>query len=728
MKRLLIAAIFTTTCLVPFAARAEDPAAGGDAQKDSSQKDGGDFSIEQSAPQKDGGEFGIEEGAPEKKAPPPPTFENEVDVGGAYVSDTSSRFGRYTGLNKQGGYGIGNFMLRGRDVWNSGGTEYWDIEGSNLGLDSRSFSGAYGNQGLWGLKITYDGIPYFSSDSFKSIYNRYGDLNNGAPASSATWFNSASLGKFLDTQDVKTQRDSFGGKAFYQGLTDWTFTGMVRHEHKDGSIEQSMIFGTGKNAILQGQPAVGPAVSGDVVAFRQPVDYDTDQYDITALYSGKQLQGQLTYTYSKFSNGLTSFNAIDPFLSPIPGGGANGNNLGPPGTFIRGAYSLPPDNSAHQIKGQLGYNIAPETRLYANFTYGLMLQDNSYAADTYNPFIIGQGLINHPNSLDGAVQDFFGNVTFTTRPLDDLDVRLSYTIDNHDNLSDPQSIQSFYADSFQSYAQDPGGAAANGVPNFIYSTNIQTAKAEAGYRILPQTKLTLGYQFKDVTRKSSEVDHSSENMFSGRVNSYLFCGMNGMVSFDHSDRQANNYNENNPWTYLGFTATENHVGLVEFHEATRVRDDLKARLSMPTWEQLQVDLTGRWVRENYPRSGFGLDNNYSLVAGPDISYSPTKDLTASAYYTYQKIFRDLHQFFNATVGNWREKTDDQLHTLGVRADWLATDKFKIGTSFDMSLGDVRYSLADNITAAQALVLGNQGAVIQQLPIMNAHLYTFNLTG
>ena len=733
MKRLLIAALFTTTCLLPLAARAEDPGAGSDAQstpqKDAPQKDGGDFSIEQPAPQKDGGEFGIE-AAPEKKAPPP-TYTNEISVGGAYVSDRSARFGRYTGLSDQGPYAVGSFLLRGRDEWNSGGTRYWDFEGANLGLDSRSISGAYGDQGLWGAKFSYDGIPYFSSHSFQSIYDdsHSGSLN-GAPPSNAPWFNSASLAGFLSERDVETQRDSFAGKAFYQGIPDWTFTGMVRHEHKDGTIEQSMIFGTGKNAVIQG--VTPTAASGDIVAFRQPIDYETNQYDLTALYSGKRLQAQITYTYSQFDDNLNSYNAIDPFQSPDTTGAHNGNSLGPVGTFIQSAYSLPPSNSAHQIKGQLGYTIAPETRLYANFTYGLMLQNDSYPADTYNTFIINKGLINHQDSLNGAVQDFFGNLTFTTRPLDDLDVRLSYTIDNHDNLTDPQRVQSFYVDSFRTYADEIGVGAAAGVPNFIYSTDVQTANAQAGYRILPQTKLTVGYTFKDTTRKASDVDHNQEHTFSGRVNSYLFCGMNGMVSIDHSIRAVDSYTEINPWTFLGFAADQNRRGQMSFHEAARIRDDLKGRLSLPQWDQVQVDLTGRVVRENYPRSWFGLIDDYSILAGPDISYMPTKDITASFYYTYQTIFRDLRGGYTTAAPAqpeiWRERTNDDLHTVGIRGDWQATDKLKIGSGFNMSYGNVSYLVEDQLSANQVPTLGNQNYVIQPLPDLVANLYSFNLTG
>ena len=240
-------------------------------------------------------------------------YDNEVDIGGGYVSTDSFRFGRYTGLGDQGGFAIGNFTLRGRDLWNSGGTTYWDIEGHNMGLDSRSFSLAYGNQGLWGVNFYYDGIPYLQSRSFQTVYDAsHNGTLNGAPSSAATWYDSGSLAGFLNEQDVRTQRDIFGGKGRYLFGPQWQLSGAIRHEHKDGSIEQTMLFGTGKNAAVQGSTPT--STSGDIVTFRQPIDYDTDQYEINLAYSGHDLQGQLGYVFSQFTDNMLSFNGIDPFL------------------------------------------------------------------------------------------------------------------------------------------------------------------------------------------------------------------------------------------------------------------------------------------------------------------------------------------------------------------------------------------------------------------------------
>src|SRR5471030_2619100 len=75
------------------------------------------------------------EGAPPPK-PPEPVYTNSVSLGVGYQSGDAFKFGSFTGLNKQGGFGIGDMTLRGRDPWDSGGTRYWDFEAANVGLDS----------------------------------------------------------------------------------------------------------------------------------------------------------------------------------------------------------------------------------------------------------------------------------------------------------------------------------------------------------------------------------------------------------------------------------------------------------------------------------------------------------------------------------------------------------------------------------------------------------------
>ena len=81
------------------------------------------------------------------------------------VSDESSTFGNYTGLDKKGAYAVfgGNVSHRGEGYWA-------DLRASDLGLDTRSLFGRAGREGLYTLRIGYAEIPRFSTDGAASPF------------------------------------------------------------------------------------------------------------------------------------------------------------------------------------------------------------------------------------------------------------------------------------------------------------------------------------------------------------------------------------------------------------------------------------------------------------------------------------------------------------------------------------------------------------------------------
>jgi len=109
-----------------------------------------------------------------------------VEAGGAYVSDSSSKFGEYNGLNQQGGYFLGDFSARyrGEDA------AYWNIDGANLGLDTRSLNVEGGRQGTYKLLLNYQELRHFISDSAQTPFIGSGGssltLPAGYPAATTT--------------------------------------------------------------------------------------------------------------------------------------------------------------------------------------------------------------------------------------------------------------------------------------------------------------------------------------------------------------------------------------------------------------------------------------------------------------------------------------------------------------------------------------------------------------
>ncbi|MCJ7839147.1 MAG: MtrB/PioB family outer membrane beta-barrel protein, partial [Burkholderiales bacterium] len=79
-----------------------------------------------------------------------------VDVGAGSVSEKSAEFGQYNGLYEKGGYFIGDAEVRSRGEDGA----YWNLNASNLGLDTRSVDAEGGKQGSYKLRLKYDETPH----------------------------------------------------------------------------------------------------------------------------------------------------------------------------------------------------------------------------------------------------------------------------------------------------------------------------------------------------------------------------------------------------------------------------------------------------------------------------------------------------------------------------------------------------------------------------------------
>lgn len=88
-----------------------------------------------------------------------------VEVGIGSVGDDSFRFGRYTGMDRQGGFAVLGLDVRLREAYDGAGARYWSLTGSDLGLTSRAVRFEQGTQGNYKVFVTYDQLPTFRSDS-----------------------------------------------------------------------------------------------------------------------------------------------------------------------------------------------------------------------------------------------------------------------------------------------------------------------------------------------------------------------------------------------------------------------------------------------------------------------------------------------------------------------------------------------------------------------------------
>lgn len=95
-----------------------------------------------------------------------------AQVGAGVVSDDSAKYGSYTGLDEEGGYGVAHVSAE-----QNMGNGYINVRGGNLGLDSRSLNLSSGLPGLFELELDYDQLPTLYQDSGATPYS--GSTNTG---------------------------------------------------------------------------------------------------------------------------------------------------------------------------------------------------------------------------------------------------------------------------------------------------------------------------------------------------------------------------------------------------------------------------------------------------------------------------------------------------------------------------------------------------------------------
>jgi len=708
---------------------------------------------------------------------------NWITIGGQYQSGGSDYLGRFSGAVSPGFYGLGDFHFGYRDSWDSGGTNYFLMDGANMGLPDRSFSAKFGQQGTWGGFFSYDGIPYNASP-IQSVWQSTGALVPGVPAGSLPLGNypspaqypavthlippfvtnsaalplpaiffptpSSTLAGSLYGDNISTQRNVFTGGGKFQ-LGDWTISASIRHENKTGYLVNSLeiggtvgLTGTGTGAGKNTAPAAG--LTSGLGYFAQPIDYDTDRYDVTAAYSTERFQVQLGYMFSNFTDNLSQFNAQNPFALGALAGSGNFSGTGTTPAGITAPYALPPSNSAHQVKLLVGYNFDPTTRVNANFAYGLEMQNAPYVTGSgnaaSNPYL-------PRTSFDGLVQTLFGNVAVVAQPIPKLDVRLSYTIDNRDN----QSPSNAYGVNTRSTATTSGGgdcaftvgATAGLCYNLPYSYEHQTITGEVGYSVLPHTKVSLNDTYEITQRNYADASFVTSNTVTAKVRSQLLDDVFGALSYSHQERSANNYANGNTFTLLtnGGVGPDTPPGFMVYFEASRIHDDVKASVDVSPTSTLTGSLMMKFSSDRYPNSTDGLRNNRNIEIGPDVSWQPTPALLAHAFYTFQQIYNDQSSLYtSAGTGTgptgtgyyvpWTNKTTDAVHTAGVSLDWQAiTDVLKFSVDYSFAYGDTAYALGDGMAVIGGGINSQSTAAaltLQPLPDVTSMLNTIAIRG
>jgi len=145
-----------------------------------------------------------------------------------------------------------------------------------------------------------------------------------------------------------------------------------------------------------------------------------------------------------------------------------------------------------------------------------------------------------------------------------------------------------------------------------------------------------------------------------------------------------------------------HPELRKYHLANRDRQEARAGATFEATQAVAVNFSGGYSAATYPDSRLGLSKYNTLLLDADISYAPASGVTASAFYTFERMLSRQNGYIlgNGNLTNpqqyWQAGNRDTTHTIGLRADWRpVSGKYKAGVSYDLSLGGMRTDVESN---------------------------------
>ena len=671
---------------------------------------------------------------PETPASKPLLF-NQLTLGMQWVGGANTgQYGRYNGFTDKGLDVLLGFTVQKRSAWDSADTWYFDFTGLNLDFQTgdrltRSFQDnsytsttnnrigpmaeinlSFGDQGSWGVHIGYDATSYTGNiiDSIYTVSGATGVLNNNlAPWGGAsnspskkgatTAFTTTTLSPAEQQFQTGTRRDKVEVAGQYV-LDEWTFSTAIQHEHKEGSLEESL------RETYGGQ------------AFTLPVDYDTDRFDLIAAYNDPDFHAQIQYTYSSFKDNNQAVSLPYPVSTA-----ALSASSGP--YAQTGLYSTPPSTSAHYVTAMFTDKLAPATQISLNGRFGVELQNSTFTANTGDPNL--SSTLGHPtyawfnnlNSLnqgtsatspEDAAWIYQGKFAISSSLATDVDAHASYSFDGRN--VDMNQYKVWIGGS------SPDATANTAVYVVPQSWFKQTASVEVGYRILPasNTKLTVGYTFNNTNRTNAQVEHSITSTGSVQLSSMLGADVLGRITYEHGERSGTLV-YGRAWGNLANGSPEIYdTPSGAYYQAPMTSDSVVLRTDYAPIGSLSGGLFVKYVNEQYhypsiPSTapsgdwtlvghGEGITRDYNFTFGPDINYRPSEAVNVHVYYTYEQIFfnnvgngacaESNTGLCAGSAGYYQNRYNSAMNSAGFNGTWQANSKLKLSTDYNMSAGSV----------------------------------------
>ena len=618
--------------------------------------------------------------------------QSEVEVGAGYVSQDSYKFGEYTGLQREGGFAIGNFDLLGGGDYDSNDTVRWRLRGDDLGLDTRDLEFSYRAQGKIRIDAGYDQFRWNQSDSYQSPYQGLGSTNLSLPGSwirpvvpqlSGTSLNYRALDPVAGAGSVMNSAGAIvpptdaqrallqqiiaadaapfqhfnihadrkrGDLGFaYDATPALQFSASLRSEQRKGNT----LIGAPTSQIKENSVEIPDVIDTVTNQFNANIDLSRPRY---FLHAG--------YYVSTFTNNVRSISWQDP------------NDPTQIATL-----SSAPGNQFHQLNVSGGVSFTPTTRLTADASYGRATQNDILLQDASLPVGLPE------MSADAKVITKTGNLKLNVRPLQALGLQARYRYDDRDNQTPVRTFISYDANIVRGAANSPFndalglngllGSNVNILANRPQSKRLNAADLDADYE-LGRHKFVGGYEWEKIERSCEQswyncvnANESTERTLRLDWHADLLDSLSARLGYAYGERRV--HYDPNAW-----------LGLVPMANVIPGAPTVGATTSVYGYLQ-QTGLSGWGPNLPYPTTP---------LTGDAAIFSPNNNIVPQSQYGSRDNLADLPGLrrFNLADRN-RDKARFSL-------DYEPTDRTSLQGNFEFDKDDYNnsvYGLLDDTT-------------------------------
>jgi len=572
----------------------------------------------------------------------------EVAASAINVTGDSYAFGRHTGLNKGGYFGLD--VSSGLADPNG---DYYSLYATDIGLPYGSFEMESGVQGRYKLKVRYAELPYHASDSGRTIFGGIGTNSLTLPAGWVAGNSTANMpslaGSLHDvTIDSKRKRADIGVSVI--PARDWDVGMTYRQETREGTRRMSGAFFFSSMQLVA------------------PVNYLTQEVEAYASYAERRWQVRLAYQGSTFTDSDSALRWQNPFAVPVAGASV-------------GQLALPPDNQAHQVSVTGAYQFTERTRGTANLAFGTMKQNEQFLPATINPVI---GPIALPrSSLEGEVATTRADLRLMSALTEKWGLNVAYSHDDRDNKT-PQAAYTWVT-------TDMIVAPATRT-NLPYSYTRDLFKVSGDYRITPRAKGSIGVDRDEQKRTYQEVSKTTEDTIWAK---YTLRSRDHIdVTFDY----ARGKRDGSAYQDLALIPPENPV-LRKYNMADRDRETVAMRVAMIPWEGMTLGFDYSMSKEDYTNSAVGMTFAKRWGLGTDLSAQVSEATSVHVFYNFEEIkSQQAGAQSLANPPDWSAENIDTVITGGIGLRQVVIqDKLDIGADLTTShsIGDVKVSATGN---------------------------------